>query len=65
MVLEERELYRYPGPPERWISGFIKPESSLEAKNDKTEVVLLGAHHEKAQFFEKDNNAEKKIGGSR
>ena len=28
-------------------------------KNEKAETVLLWAHCEKAQFFEKDNNAGK------
>ena len=46
-----------PGPLESGVLEQIKPETSLEVKNDKTEAVLLWAHHEKAGFFEKDNNA--------
>lgn len=37
----------------------IKPETWPEAKNDRTETVLLWAHHEKAEFLGKDNNARK------
>lgn len=34
--------------------------TTLEAKNGKTEVFLLWAHHEKTRFLGKDSNAEKK-----
>ena len=34
-------------------------------KNDKTEAVLLRAHHEKARFFAKDNIARKMEGSKK
>ena len=43
---------------EQVVLEQIKPETSLQA-NDKIEVVLLWAHHEKTVFFGKDNDAWK------
>lgn len=42
------------------IAEQMKPETSREAKNDKTEAVLLWPQGEKkAGFFGKDNNSGK------
>ena len=43
----------------KWVLEQINPELSLEAKNDKTEVVLLWVYQEKAAFFGKDDNVGK------
>lgn len=43
-----RELYRYPGRPERWMK---KAWNIVGDKGDKTEAFLLWVHHEKAGFF--------------
>ena len=43
---------------EQWVLEQTKPELSLESKMIK-QAVLLWAHHEKAGFFGKDNNAGK------
>ena len=55
------ELYKYTAVPERWTS---ESQSKLSLKhlwrqNNKTETVLLWAHHEKAGFFGKESNAGK------
>lgn len=45
-------------PPERRTSGSqskLKPETLPEA-NDKTEAVLLQAHHEKSGYFGRKKN---------
>lgn len=43
----------------RCVPEQMKPEASLKATDEKTEAVLLWAHHEKAVVFEKDNSAER------
>lgn len=46
----------------KWVLEYNKSILSLEAKNNKTEAILLRAHHEKAKVFGKDNNTGKNRG---
>ena len=43
----------------KWALDLVKPELPLEAKNDKTEAVLIWVYHEKARIAGGDNNARK------
>lgn len=57
MVWEEGSVDIMDCQKDKWVLEQIKPEAQLQAKMTKKSCLFLWAHHEKAGFSGKDNNA--------